>query len=201
MHSNSILLQHQLHCSQWIVVNCPTDDLCIVIWISKWQRNIAQLNESPPFHPSHAAEAQQLLPITTSYLTNGHRPLTNIWTPKVSILSTFLCSGMIAIPRRFDAFLSESNHFLALKVCMNDINDFPIKFKTQLSQLIKWQHGKKYLRKKRQKLRLTLERLYLLNLSICLDIYSYNKDNLENVIRIYMVSVVCTGAFWVNNVF
>ena len=55
---------------------------------------------------------------------------------------------MIAIPRRFDAFLSESNHFLALKVCMNDINDFPIKFKTQLSQLIKWQHGKKYLRKK-----------------------------------------------------
>ena len=55
---------------------------------------------------------------------------------------------MIAIPRRFDAFLSESNHFLALKVCMNDINDFPIKFKTQLSQLIKWQHGKVFEKKK-----------------------------------------------------
>ena len=31
---------------------------------------------------------------------------------------------------------------------MNDINDFPIKFKTQLSQLIKWQHGKVFEKKK-----------------------------------------------------
>ena len=38
----------------------------------------------------------------------------------------------------FDAFLSGNNHLLALEVYMTDINEFPIKFKAQLSQLIRW---------------------------------------------------------------